>query len=688
MAFYLSPLVDVREVDITNTVGAVATSVGALVLRASTKGPEFQTVLVNNEEDLVNIFGVPNEKSYLDFFTASGFLKYSNKLYITRVTPYDPAGDEVVSAGVKAFVNIDGLVITAKTEGIDYNGYTFSVVDAGVGALSMTYTALTKTVVINLPTINTIGQLKLYLYDIANTQLDPIRAIFDFTGVDTDVVTFADIVGTPITSGGVNPVLGLTTNKVANIGISDTGVGASFNPAFTVYDIESKNTDEFSVYNTATSTYMDIIASSSGSWGNDLKVYFCGMTTQKAIITRTFVVPVVEEELEWYNIIRSVDSTLANDKEFLMVVVEKGKVVETFNVSTNTEALDDQGRTKYVDSVIADNSRYIKTILNANAVDVVFDTDLEKKSFTLINGVDGTMVVADADIIDGYNLYNNPEEIDINLVLDGGKSDTVKETIVTLCELRKDCMAILDIPSSDVLNQTGSEAMNVIEYRNSVNFNHNTSYASLYGNWLEVYDKYNRKYRWIPASGFVGGVYAKTDNVSDPWYAPAGLNRAILTGVRRLAWNPDLGERDLLYFNGVNPIVNFTGQGKVIWGQKTLLAKESAFNRVSVRRLFIVIEKAISTAAKWFLFEPNDSITRNLIFNMINPFLQDVQSRRGIYDFRIVIDESINTPERIDRGELWVNIYIKPTRTAEFIVLNFIATKTGANFDELLGVAG
>jgi len=166
------------------------------------------------------------------------------------------------------------------------------------------------------------------------------------------------------------------------------------------------------------------------------------------------------------------------------------------------------------------------------------------------------------------------------------------------------------------------------------------------------------------------------------------LNRAILTSVRRLAWNPDLGKRDILYKNGINPIVSFAGQGKVVWGQKTMLDKSSAFNRINVRRLFIVLEKAISTASKYFLFEPNDTATRESMVAMINPFLRDVKGRRGIYDFKVVCDETNNSPERIDRNEMWVSLYIKPTKTAEFIVLNFIAMKTGASFSEAATVMG
>ena len=259
--------------------------------------------------------------------------------------------------------------------------------------------------------------------------------------------------------------------------------------------------------------------------------------------------------------------------------------------------------------------------------------------------------------------------------------------MIALCEERFDCLTVLDVPRTLVVNNKGSETTDLRDWRNST-FNENTSYAAVYGNWIEVYDKFNQKYRWIPVAGYVAGVYAKTDDVADAWWAPAGLNRAILTGVRRLAWNPKQGNRDILYSNGINPIVSFAGEGKVIWGQKTMLAKESAFNRVNVRRLFLVLEKAISTAAKYFLFEPNDPATRNQLRSMIEPFLRDVQSRRGIFDFKVVCDETNNTPERIDRNELWCNIFIKPTRTAEFIVLNFVATKTGASFDEAASAVG
>jgi phage tail sheath protein FI len=279
----------------------------------------------------------------------------------------------------------------------------------------------------------------------------------------------------------------------------------------------------------------------------------------------------------------------------------------------------------------------------------------------------------------------------VNIFIDSDKDEVVKTYMSTLCENRMDCMAVLDSPFTLCVNNSGNEANELREWRQGVgafsgdedNLNQNTSYAALYANWLEVFDKWNNKFVWIPSSGHVAGIFARTDDVSDPWFAPAGFQRAVLSNVRRLGWNPTLGDRDILYKNGLNPLVSFAGQGKVVFGQKTMLYKNSAFNRINVRRLFIILEKAISTAVVNFLFEPNDELSRLLLVNMIDPFLRDVRARRGIFDFLVICDETNNTPERVDRNELWCDIYVKPTRAAEFIVLNFIATKTGASFTEI-----
>lgn len=568
MAFYLSPLVAVNEIDLSTTIPAVATSIAVTILRNTVKGPESKKYLVTTEVDLMETFGKPNNTAncYQDLLSAAGYLRYGNALYCTRVLP--------------------------------------------------------------------------------------------------PLATFA---GT----------------------IAASGAEATFTPyagdAYRLSDFDSKDPDEFATEVSATgSDPFKLIASSRGAWGNSIRVAVCDYATYNAIAAGS------NSGWTTYSTIRGVDSALTDEKDFLIIVqaMEQFETAystkEIWNVSTVQTRVNDQGQRTFAETVINTSSKYIRITMNDNVIDwgITISTSAWQQ---FAGGLDANGdTVTDADIELALDLYANAEEIDVNIFIDSNKSNTVKAYIDTICQDRKDCMGILDCLYASVVNNTGAETEALRTYRITT-LNLNSSYSALYGNWLEVYDKYNGKYRWIPSSGHIAGIFANTDSVSDPWFAPAGLNRAILGNVRRLAWNPTLGNRDILYKNGINPIVSFSGQGKVIWGQKTQLNKSSAFDRINVRRLFIVLEKAISTATKYFLFEPNDDLTRLLLVNMIDPFLRDVRSRRGIYDYMVVCDTTNNTPERIDRNELWCDIYIKPTRAAEFIVLNFICTKTGASFTELAG---
>jgi len=232
------------------------------------------------------------------------------------------------------------------------------------------------------------------------------------------------------------------------------------------------------------------------------------------------------------------------------------------------------------------------------------------------------------------------------------------------------------------LNGGQDEADDVVTYRNSLT---STSYAVLDSGYKYQYDKYNDVYRYVPLNGDMAGLCVRTDDIRDPWFSPAGFNRGIIKNTVKLAFNPNKAQRDLLYKNGVNPVVTFPGQGTLLFGDKTLLAKPSAFDRINVRRLFIVLEKAIATAAKFSLFEFNDQFTRSQFVNLVEPFLRDVQGRRGIYDFKVVCDESNNTGEVIDRNEFVGDIYIKPARSINFIQLNFVAVRTGVEFSEVVG---
>jgi phage tail sheath protein FI len=254
--------------------------------------------------------------------------------------------------------------------------------------------------------------------------------------------------------------------------------------------------------------------------------------------------------------------------------------------------------------------------------------------------------------------------------------------LISTAESRKDVLVFLSPTKSSVVNNAGNEATSILSFRNSLT---SSSYAVLDSGYKYQFDKYNNVYRWVPLNGDIAGACARTDLERDPWYSPGGLSRGVIKNVIKLAYNPDKAERDNLYVQGVNPVVTFQGEGTILYGDKTMLAKPSAFDRINVRRLFIVLEKSIARAARSTLFEYNDQFTRAQFVNLVEPFLRDVQGRRGITDFRVVCDTTNNTAEVIDSNRFVGDIYIKPARSINFIQLNFVAVRTGVSFDEIVG---
>ena len=299
---------------------------------------------------------------------------------------------------------------------------------------------------------------------------------------------------------------------------------------------------------------------------------------------------------------------------------------------------------------------------------------------SLTAGADGT--ISTANVVNAYTTFSNSESVDIALIVSGPADQTIATSLISLVESRKDALVFLSPEKADVVDNAGSEVTDIVAYRNSLS---STSYAVMDSGWKYQYDKYSDVYRWVPLNGDIAGLCARTDLERDPWFSPGGLNRGIIKNVIKLSWNPNKTDRDGLYVKGVNPVVAFQGEGTVLFGDKTMLAKPSAFDRINVRRLFIVLEKAIARASRFSLFEFNDQFTRAQFVNLVEPFLRDVQGRRGITDFRVVCDESNNTPEVIDRNEFIGDIYIKPARSINFIQLNFVAVRTGVSFDEIVG---
>jgi phage tail sheath protein FI len=293
------------------------------------------------------------------------------------------------------------------------------------------------------------------------------------------------------------------------------------------------------------------------------------------------------------------------------------------------------------------------------------------------------------ELDDGYSYFADADIVDVNLVMAGKAPDgtdgvTHATNLIDLCEGRKDCVAFISPRRADVVGITTGAAQtnNVKGFFDNLS---SSSYAMFDSGYKYMYDKYSDVYRYVPLNGDIAGLAANTDNVADPWFSPAGYNRGQIRGVVKLAFNPTKGQRDILYPARINPVCTFPGQGTILFGDKTALARPSAFDRINVRRLFIVLEKAIATAAKYQLFEFNDAFTQAQFRNLVEPFLRDVQGRRGITDFSVVADATNNTGEVIDRNEFVADIYIKPARSINFITLNFIAVRTGVSFSEIGG---
>jgi phage tail sheath protein FI len=374
-----------------------------------------------------------------------------------------------------------------------------------------------------------------------------------------------------------------------------------------------------------------------------------------------------------------------------------GSILEKYDfVSRATDAKNSDGSSNYYKTVVNNKSKYLRWVADprfnqlTGSLGNVY-SGLSTTAFTanqssnltatLSGGVDATPVTANVQT--GYSYFVNADDVDVGLIITGQHDSTVINYCTSsIAEVRKDCVVFASPKQTDVVDAYGSEATNITTTRNTLTA---SSYTIMDSGWKYQYDKYNDTYRYIPLNADIAGICAKTDQDRDPWFSPGGLNRGTIKNCVKLAYNPSNTDRDTLYMKQVNPVVTFPGQGTVLYGDKTLQVRPSAFDRINVRRLFIVLEKAVSRAAKYSLFEFNDAFTRAQFVALVEPYLRDVQGRRGILEFRVVCDETNNTPDVIDRNEFIGDIYIKPARSINYIQLNFIATRTGVNFDEIVG---
>ena len=567
MASLVSPGVQVREIDLTNVVPAVSTSIGGYA-GAFSWGPIEEVRTVSSEKDLAKTFGLPpktNASVSQSFLTAASFLKYSSSLKVVR------AG---AASGYKNATSGSG-----GTSGLQINNFA------------------------------------------------AYEAAYD---------------------NNVNTVGFVAAKYPGTLG---NGLIVSICPAAAAF---------------AAWTYAGSFTAAPGS---------SAYAVSKGSSTDEMHIAVVDGSGLWSG--------------------TAGTVLETFAfVSQASDAVKEDGTSNFYKTVLNTQSEYVYQLahelaemgLTAADAGAAFTTGSEILTYTLAGGAD--VAVTSAHIVTALDYLADAETLDVNLLFaipDNTDETLISAKLASVASARKDALAFLSPPIAASTGSTPTTAVKTWVNLSQATAGGASSYVVYNNTALKVYDKYADVYRFIGASGHIAGLCAQTDSVADAWFSPAGFNRGQLLGVTKLAYNANNADRDTLYKANINPIVSFPGLGTVLFGDKTGLVKPSAFDRINVRRLFIVLQKAISTAAKFQLFEFNDEFTRAQFKNIVEPFLRDVQGRRGIVDFAVICDNSNNTSQVIDSNEFVADIYVKPNRAINYITLSFIATRSSVQFSELVG---
>ena len=641
MAFQVSPGVLVQERDLTRIIPAVSTSIGAIAGEFR-KGPLDEIVSISSENDLVDTFGEPDSNNFEVFFSAANFLQYSNSLRVVRASQTNL---------VNATTTGCGLQIKNTTH------YQDNYAD-GSGVVG-TFAARTAGAHGNTLLVSTCPSATAYEEEGATTVNDGSTAVGDTTITVTD--------GTQL---NVGDIISFSTTAATND-----------------YD----DGHQYRITNIATHD-LTIVQKDSGSGG------LLTTITNGANVRRRW---------RYYDSVGTgpgtspfVSDRSGSGDEIHVVVVDEdgdvtgvpGQVLETFEkLSKAADAKSPQGDTNYYPDVLYAKSQHVYwmdhntsgTNWGSNASGTTFTAVDTPTLESLSGGADGSSVTTGQKKT-AYEKFQDAETVDVGLIIAGSGDGTHVENLITIAEIRKDAVVFASPERADVVNVSNSETQkdNVIDF---FNYRSSSSYCVFDSGYKYMYDKYSDVYRFVPLNGDIAGLAARTDLVADSWFSPAGFNRGNVRGSVKLAFNPSKSQRDELYMKRINPVCTFPGQGTVLFGDKTALSSPSAFDRINVRRLFITLEKAISTASKFQLFEFNDEFTRANFRAIVEPFLREVQGRRGITDFLVVCDNTNNTGDVIDRNEFVAEIFVKPNRSINFIKLQFVATRTGVAFEEVAG---
>jgi phage tail sheath protein FI len=719
MPFQLSPGVNVTEVDLTTIVPSVATSTGAIG-GIFNWGPVNVASLVDSETKLVQMFGKPNSNNAETFFTAANFLSYGNSLYVTRAANVT---SNTATIGVKtAYANGSSITVApliindtdyqSKVYTNSQSGALYSTIDAGIQWVARHPGGLYGNS-LRISVCDTVNAYSSVLS--ANGLVAPNGAVLAANvGYDVSANLSLDIgsnTGVLIVTPGANAT-------VANAGTYASGLIAnlSVGDVLTIGNTMI-GTQKMMISSLGAVTSNATVATANISFVTTYKqatAFTTGGSSNNIFITRAWefsniigAAPITSDYVLQYG------NTAAIDTLHVVVVDDNGvftgapgAVLESYsNLSRAWDAKTVGGATNYYAQVINDNSMHVRwandrtSAVSNSAVSVTSGSLSRAYNNAFVGGADGYgESTAPLNILaTAYDTFAAAEAIDVSLIMQGKPTGagtaTVNGMSVTnyqlanyiidnIVEVRKDCIALISPDDALVRANAGQEAVAITNWRGAI---HDSSYAVMDSGYKYQYDRYNDVYRWIPCNGDIAGLCVRTDNTRDPWWSPAGYNRGQIKNLAKLRFNPHKADRDLLYSKGVNPVVTFTGQGTVLFGDKTLQSKPSAFDHINVRRLFIVLEKAIATAAKFFLFEFNDAFTQAQFKALVNPYLRDIQGRRGITDYLVVCDATNNTPEVVDANQFIGDIYIKPARSINYIQLNFVAVRTGVQFSEVVG---
>jgi hypothetical protein len=737
MSFLVSPGVSVREVDLTNVVPAVATSVGAIA-GAFQKGPVSSVTTITSEVELVRTFGKPNSSNFEAWFTASNFLQYADNLKVVR------AASGILNAGANSGILIrdDDHYQASFEDGSGSHG-EWAARTAGThgNSLGVDICPSARAFAQPLGSLNlvngagAVGDLSITVDNQDAT--DATIAIGDIISFQTASAVVATVAGA-ITVATKNLVVDGNSGTIV---VGDRVLGAGISDGDVVVKVASITDQQNLVLDKAIIVANDIplVFSKDTQVESKGEEYEVTAVSSETLTIRFLddpagaglqtIIPdnsLITRRWRFSDLFDSAPGTSAwstanarGEKDEIHVAVyditgdvtgfdvdvagqRTAAMIEVFaNMSKNPNAKTSEGSNNYYSDVIFAQSQFIYWTDHLAAgsnwgTDIATGTD-----YTLVSGVDVSALTGGTDDYSvtagevelAYDLFANTETLDINLVL-GGASSAVADTevamdthvtmITSLVETRRDCVGFV----SPYRGATVGIADSITATKNVVDgFNTcpSSSYMVFDSGYKYMYDKYNDVFRFVPLNGDTAGLCAFTDQIADSFFSPAGFNRGNVRGAVKLSFNPTKAERDQLYKARINPVVNFPGQGVVLFGDKTALSKPSAFDRINVRRLFLLLEKAISTAAKFQLFEFNDEFTRAQFRNLVEPFLRDIQGRRGITDFSVIADGTNNTGEVIDRNEFIADIFIKPARSINFISLNFIAVRTGVSFSEVGG---